>query len=127
MFGPCQYDPSQHQVIHPPLEAWVKRQASPEEQDKIFVYHHLKEKTFVIGWWVNKGRGLFVDLNNLGNSLANFDSSDARALVCTLRSNNTKEQITGLLRSDIDSQFSRTVDESEAASERIAQNPMVHI
>ena len=128
MFGPCRFDRGQHLIIHPPLEDWVKRQASPEEKSRIFVYHHLIEKTFVVGWWVHEGGGLFVDLCNLGDSLANFDRSDATAIQNTLRSNTTTKQVTDSLVDYEDNQTRTIQDDNEAMSERLLhRNPMVTI
>jgi len=126
MFGPCRLDREQHLIIHPPLEDWVKRQASPDERERIFAYHHLREKTYVIGWWVHKGQGLFVDLFNLGNSLANFSRSDAQSIQCTLRGNNTSDRLKQNIGMRLESQASQEQDECEAMSERLERNPMVN-
>jgi len=85
MLGPCRFRNDQHLRIHPPLERWVKEQAKSDEVDRLFVYLHLREETFVIGWWVNKSAGLFVDLFNIGKSLEEFDSIAAEHVKAVLR------------------------------------------
>ena len=92
MLGACQYRAELHKIIHPPLEEWIQRNAGTEV-DCIFVYYHNREKTFVVGWWVNKSAGLFVDLFNMGYALSNFDSSDAQSLIRTLRDTSQRDRL----------------------------------
>jgi len=83
----CQYDPASHFLFEgnsePELMRWVRRQlpeASPL-QNQLFMYHHLKEDTFVIGLWIDKPRGRFVDALNIGYSLTGFDRSMAQGFI----------------------------------------------
>jgi hypothetical protein len=79
----CPYRSDQHRIIHPELERWVKRQVSdPKLRDSLFVYHHLQVGTFVIAQWTVPDRW-FVDVLNLGSSLANFDRGRAEMFKIT--------------------------------------------
>ncbi len=62
----------QHLIIHPHLEDWLKRmEADAGMEPLLFVYFHLRFRTFVIAEWVDRGR-TFVDVENLGHSLRGF-------------------------------------------------------
>ena len=61
---------------------WCKRQTSDRARaDKLFMYHHLVEDTFVIGEWISRPRGAFVDLKNLGNKI-HMTPDEADNFVC---------------------------------------------
>ena len=76
MFLTTQYTPEQHKLINGDKLDWCKRQVSdPVLREKVFMYYHLKEKTFVIGCWIANAYGLFVDVLNMGFSLSNFNAS----------------------------------------------------
>lgn len=77
---PCLYDPNQHQIIHPELGEWVKRQVAPADKERFFVYFHKIHKTFVIARWAQDKFGVFTDFLNLGHSLANFTREKAQEL-----------------------------------------------
>ena len=100
----CQYDERQHKVIHPPLENWVKGQVSdPVLRDRLFIYYHNLEGTFVIGLWEGNSKGYFIDAMNLGDSLQNFDRLMAQSLVTNLSRPLSNKQIArGFRRSERD-------------------------
>lgn len=80
----CNYDPNQHELIRPEMLDWCKRQVSERGRaDKLFMYHHLIEDTFVIGEWLNGPRGPFVDLKNLGQRI-HMTREEADNFVCGL-------------------------------------------
>ena len=73
----CQYTPCQHLIIHPEIEGFIKRQVSDSRvRDRLFMYYHLREHTFVIAEWVMRRVG-FVDVMNLGHSLCRFTKREA--------------------------------------------------
>jgi hypothetical protein len=77
MFGmACPFRSQQHQIIHPPLESWLKRESPREVRDSLFVYYHLRERTYVIAMWTRPG--MFMDMVNLGFTLGNFDRQRAQ-------------------------------------------------
>ena len=105
MFGFYHYDPQQHEVIRPEILDWCKRQASKEDlRSELFMYRHRKYKTFVIARWLGHPHGLFTDLLNLGESLANFTRAKAqeflRRTLCPLTATETSRAI-----SNCDSDF----------------------
>ncbi len=113
----CEYDGSQHRLITPELLHWCKRQASDGElRDSLFVYHHLQVGTFVIARWINHPWGLFVDVLNLGHSLANFDKTAAREfrnrVLCPVSAEATARGMR-----DASSDFRHSRDDSNAEAE----------
>lgn len=73
----CRFDKAQHGLVHCELEDWIKRQVPAGERDLLFIYRHHLHGTFVIGYWVVLG-SLFMDVMNLGHSLANFSRAMAQ-------------------------------------------------
>ena len=95
----CQYDRKQHLLLEPSLLEWCKAQSSNKNvSNELFVYRQMQVGTFVIGRWVNKSKGLFVDLVNLGYSLGNFTRGVAqefrRRLLAPITAEQTKKQMT---------------------------------
>jgi len=94
----CGFDQKQHELLTNDILDWCHRQASdPETKTHLFMYRHRDEGTFVIGWWMDGDKGDFVDLLNIGYSLANFDDSMAEGfrknLLCPLDPETTRRRI----------------------------------
>jgi len=74
----CRYRKSEHRIIQPRILSWIKRQIPDARlRDSLFIYYHLQHGTFVIAQWVVPERS-FIDIHNLGNSLANFTADAAQ-------------------------------------------------
>ena len=95
----CQYKPQQHLLLEPKFLEWCKEQITDESVScQLFVYRQMQEGTFVIGRWIDKPFGLFVDLINLGGSLGNFTREIAhefrRRLLAPVTADRTCRQMT---------------------------------
>lgn len=92
------YTPEQHKLLDLELLHWCRNQTSDERlKRQLFAYKHNLYNTFVIGLWVNQPKGLFVDLINLGFSLAHFTRSTAeelrRRILCPTSSTELNRQM----------------------------------
>ena len=109
----CHFRRDQHLILEPTFLDWCKEQAPDDIKDELFVYRQLQVGTFVIGRWISKGAGTFVDLINLGSSLANFTREVAQGFRRRLYAPVTIEQTRRHLQ-DFDSNFRRMTREKDA-------------
>ena len=106
----CHFRRDQHMMLEPTFLAWCKDNAPDDVKEELFVYRQLQVGTFVIGRWISKGAGTFVDLINLGTSLANFTQEVAQDFRRQLYIPVTIEQTRKHLQ-DFDSDFRCTTRE----------------
>jgi hypothetical protein len=66
------FTPGEHTLITPPMLGWIRRNVPPERSEKMFMYFSHRYGNFVVGEWLNRAGGYFVDVLNLGHSLGNF-------------------------------------------------------
>ncbi len=93
----CRYDRQQHRILHPRMEKYILRQAPANIRGSLFVYYHNLHRTFVIAQWVVPDKA-FVDVMNLGHSLANFGSEEARQFRLQIKSPVGNQQLAKALR-----------------------------
>ena len=75
----CNYSPKQHSLIHPEQLTWCKRETcDPLLKEQLFCYLQREIGVFVIARWTDKVYGSFVDILNLGRSLASFTREKAQ-------------------------------------------------
>ena len=92
----CQYRPEQHEMLHGDVENWIKRGIPDLKiRESLFVYRHRLHGTFVIGLWVGPGR--FVDVLNMGHSLANFNREKAQQFIRQINDSVSGQQIAKIL------------------------------
>ena len=122
----CQYNPKQHVILKPSFLKWCKDQTSDERvKAELFVYRQMQVGTFVIARWVDKSKGMFVDLVNLGGSLGNFTREVAhefrRRLLAPVTADFTCRQM-----KDFDSGWRGDQDEKNAYNhELLLRNRMI--
>jgi hypothetical protein len=116
----CNYDSAQHFIIEPEIIRWCRRQVDDKEiQKHLFAYYHLKEDTYVIGWWINSEYGPFVDLLNLGHNLNNFDRARAQEFTRRLRQPTTASDIKNFSEQAETNDLHNLQEQSSAEAERI--------
>ena len=96
----------------------------PKRKDKLFVVRYNLHGTFVIAEWLAKPRDVFVDVMNLGHSLANFTREKAQELRHRLFAPVTAEETSRFIhQSESDYHHMRQDDNSEEweREERIAK------
>lgn len=71
----CKFDSKQHHIIEPEIYHWAVNNTPDSEKANVFVYRHRKHNTFVIAYWV--GRGKFIDMVHIGTSLNAFTRKQA--------------------------------------------------
>ena len=113
----CPFQSGQHQLISPPMLEWARANCPDKEAaKKLFMYRHLQHGTFVIALWVKEG--WFVDILNLGTSLANFTREKAQAFLRQFGPGHTTEALKEHFR-EVDSRFRHhETDKSTAYHDR---------
>lgn len=76
------YNSAEHRIIGGDLSRWVDGliEGDPRRKGRLFVVRYNKLGVFVIAEWLGKPKDVFVDVLNLGKSLANFDRKGAQEL-----------------------------------------------
>ena len=75
---PCLFDPKQHEIIQSDILDYCKRVAPAKEKERLFLYHHKKEGTFVVARWASdQAFGIFTDFLHIGKSLSAFTKQKA--------------------------------------------------
>lgn len=76
------YNTKEHTIIGGDIADFCKRlvEHTPQRAGRLFVVRYNKLGTFVIAEWLAKPKDIFVDVMNLGKSLANFDRKKAHEL-----------------------------------------------
>ncbi len=116
----CQYDPHQHELLDNDVSRWLKRETSdPELRKKVFVYRHLRYGTFVIGLWINAPQGVFVDVLNMGTSLANLTASNAQELRKRLFAPTAASDMAHQMQESYSEYLHRRQDESDGMTDRM--------
>lgn len=73
------YNSNEHTFIGGEIDSFVKRLAEQSNRD-LFVVRYNKHGTFCICEFLSPNRDVFIDILNLGKSLANFDRAKAGEL-----------------------------------------------
>lgn len=70
------YCSEKHCLIGGEIGCFIAKLAKESKRD-LFVVKYIKPQTFVICEWLSPNRDIFIDIMNLGKSLANFDRKKA--------------------------------------------------
>jgi hypothetical protein len=109
------YTPDEHTIIEGELSLWLKRliENDPVRKHKLFVVRYNKIGTFVIAEWLGRPKDVFVDVLNMGKSLANFNRKKADELKKRLFKPVTAEQ-TRRWCSGVDSDYHHNLQDEDA-------------
>ena len=73
----CAFRNSQHMIVHPELEGWLRREIPDHRaRESLFVYYHRQTGNYVIAEWISPRR-YFQDVLNIGPSLGLFTNAVA--------------------------------------------------
>jgi len=120
------YSSDDHTIIGGELSLWLKRliEKDPIRKNKLFLVRYNKLGVFCICEWLGKPKGFFVDVLNLGTSLANFTREKATELQHRLFAPVTAEETKSFIqKADSDYYHGRQDEDAEETErwERVAR------
>ncbi|KKN55748.1 hypothetical protein LCGC14_0578970 [marine sediment metagenome] len=76
------YKSDEHTIVGGELSLWLNRLVADdrERKGKLFLVRYNELEVYVIAEWLGKPKDVFVDVLNIGKSLGNFTSAEAREL-----------------------------------------------
>jgi hypothetical protein len=117
------YRVSEHTIIGGEIGDFCSRivEGDPTRKGKIFVVRYNKIGVFVIAEWIGEVGDVFVDVMNLGDSLANFNKGKANELRKRMLSPATCKE-TELAMLNAESSYHHMLqDENEEEKDRLAR------
>lgn len=116
------FNRNDHTVIDCEVSRFVSRlvDGDPQRKRNLFVVRYNKLGVFVIAEWLwGKEKGCFVDVMNLGKSLANFTRAKANELRRRLLAPDTASSTASFLRRSNSDHLHQLQDEDAEEGERL--------
>ena len=113
------YRQQEHTIVGGDLSAWLERlvENDPKRKGHLFLVRYNKLGVFVIAEWLDK-YNIFVDVLNLGKSLANFGFKAAQELRRRLFAPVTAEETMKIVNQNDSDFYHRLQDEDSEETER---------